>query len=232
MASADSESSCILFVGQLPFSCTKEDLFELFSEFGTVKDIRMSKKSIVTKKVVKNLFTGYGQISFFESIYSIVLYIQPINYYRCAHVEYSSEKDAQNALQHLKGKKYRERTLHADTATASKSATKKNRLPTGQPSSTLFVANLPFDFDLEKFDSVFGSLKGFKASRVGNAKRGFAYVEFQSESDAVSALTLFNGASFAGRPMRLDYANSRQTNEFKSHKINEISNPLESTAPN
>jgi RNA recognition motif-containing protein len=78
----------------------------------------------------------------------------------------------------------------------------------------VFVGNLSFDVTREELIEAFGA-----AGRVVDAKvptdratgrpRGFAFVEFENDEAAQKSISLLNGRSLRGRPLRVNEAEDR-----------------------
>ncbi|KAI9159454.1 nuclear localization sequence binding protein [Blastocladiella emersonii ATCC 22665] len=190
-------TSPMIFVGQLPFTATQAALSELFGQHGTVKNLRMVRKSLRREGKVKHLFTGV------------------------CFVTYASAAEADAAAKALAGTEYEGRKLRSDKAPPGHEAgmSHKPRDPTGAPSKTLFVANLPYNFDKEVLEGMFAKQRGFETVRAtpDSIAKGFGYVQFEDVDAAVAAVKAMNGTMFRARPIRLDYANSSQLANVKSN---------------
>ena len=78
----------------------------------------------------------------------------------------------------------------------------------------MFVGNLSYDVTREELIEAFS-----QAGRVVDAKvptdretgrpRGFAFVEFEDDDAAAKSITLMNGKTLKGRPLRVNEAESR-----------------------
>ncbi len=78
---------------------------------------------------------------------------------------------------------------------------------------TLYVGNLPFSADQESIQELFaayGEVRSVKlmSDRETGRPRGFGFVEME-ESGARAAMTALNGATFQGRPLRVNEAEQR-----------------------
>jgi RNA recognition motif-containing protein len=88
-------------------------------------------------------------------------------------------------------------------------------------STKLFVGNLDFHTtrtDLEAFFGEVGPLRDvfLPLDRATSRPRGFAFVEYDTESDALIAIEKFNGQELGGRAIRVNAAEERapQTGGF------------------
>lgn len=55
------------------------------------------------------------------------------------------------------------------------------------PNKILFVQNLPEEYDIDGLSSIFGRFEGFREVRLVPGRRGIAFVEYESETGAISA---------------------------------------------
>lgn len=81
----------------------------------------------------------------------------------------------------------------------------------------LYVGNLSFKADEEGIRAFFGA-EGYTVVQVSIASdretgrsRGFAFVEFEDETQAAAARESMDGKPFLGRPLRLDLARERES---------------------
>lgn len=55
------------------------------------------------------------------------------------------------------------------------------------PNKILFVQNLPDEYDVEALTALFGRFEGFREVRLVPGRRGIAFVEYETETGAISA---------------------------------------------
>jgi RNA recognition motif-containing protein len=55
------------------------------------------------------------------------------------------------------------------------------------PNKTLFVRDIPDDYDVENLSALFGRFEGFREVRLVPGRRGIAFVEYDAEAGAISA---------------------------------------------
>jgi len=55
------------------------------------------------------------------------------------------------------------------------------------PNKTLFVQNIPEDYDVENLSALFGRFEGFREVRLVPGRKGIAFVEYEAEAGAISA---------------------------------------------
>ena len=79
----------------------------------------------------------------------------------------------------------------------------------------LYVGNLPYttvDADLENLFSQAGPVKSAKVirDRASGRSKGFGFVEMSSSDEAQSAITMFHGKDYSGRPLTVNLARPRE----------------------
>jgi hypothetical protein len=55
------------------------------------------------------------------------------------------------------------------------------------PNKILFVQNLPDEYDVDSLTIIFGRFEGFREVRLVPGRRGIAFVEYETETGAISA---------------------------------------------
>lgn len=55
------------------------------------------------------------------------------------------------------------------------------------PNKTLFVQNIPDDYDVDGLTALFGRFEGFREVRLVPGRKGIAFVEYEAEAGAISA---------------------------------------------
>lgn len=55
------------------------------------------------------------------------------------------------------------------------------------PNKTLFVQNIPDDYDVEGLTELFGRFEGFREVRLVPGRKGLAFVEYEAEAGAIGA---------------------------------------------
>jgi RNA recognition motif-containing protein len=79
----------------------------------------------------------------------------------------------------------------------------------------LYVGNLPYttvDADLQNLFSQAGTVKSAQVirDRASGRSKGFGFVEMASTEEAQSAITMFHGKDFSGRPLTVNLARPRE----------------------
>ncbi len=55
------------------------------------------------------------------------------------------------------------------------------------PNKILFVQNLPEEYDIDSLTAIFGRFEGFREVRLVPGRRGIAFIEYETETGAISA---------------------------------------------
>jgi len=79
----------------------------------------------------------------------------------------------------------------------------------------LYVGNLPYttvDADLQNLFSQAGTVKSAQVirDRASGRSKGFGFVEMDSAEEAQSAITMFHGKDYSGRPLTVNLARPRE----------------------
>ena len=79
----------------------------------------------------------------------------------------------------------------------------------------LYVGNLPYttvDADLQSLFSAAGTVKSAQVikDRQSGRSKGFGFVEMSSAEEAQSAITMFHGKDYSGRPLTVNIARPRE----------------------
>ncbi len=79
----------------------------------------------------------------------------------------------------------------------------------------LYVGNLPYstvDADLQTLFSQAGTVKSAQVikDRQSGRSKGFGFVEMSSAEEAQSAITIFHGKDYQGRPLTVNIARPRE----------------------
>ncbi|ORZ06084.1 hypothetical protein BCR42DRAFT_176185 [Absidia repens] len=175
-----------LFVGQLDWNCTEDQLRAFFEDNGkSVTTVRMSLDRNAPEGVRRNRGFGY--------------------------VDFANSEDLESARE-LNGVEFQGRNIRLDTATP---AVRRQKDENYSPrTNTVFVANICRSLDeagLREAFEPFGSIVEVRLpiSRETEQIRGFGYIQFSSEEEAEKAVKEMNGVSVNGRPLRTDFSGQR-----------------------
>lgn len=178
-----------LFVGNIPFSMSEDQLGEVFSEFGEVTNIKMPQQDGRPK--------GFGFVEFADHA-SAAKAIKGLA---------SKEFDGRTLKLNFSGGKPPAR----DGGDFGGRPSFGGNGGDDSTATTLFCGNLGFNTQPDTLRQFFSSCGDIKDVRVAmneeGRSRGFAHIEFESNEGAKAALAL-NGQQVDGRDVRLDLSNS------------------------
>ncbi|KAL9600429.1 MAG: hypothetical protein Q9219_003182 [cf. Caloplaca sp. 3 TL-2023] len=196
-SSIDDANKGNLFVGNLSWNVDEEWLIREFEAHGEIKSAR-----VMTDRE-SGRSRGFG------------------------YVEFVSPSDGIKAHNAMKGATIDGRTINVDFS----SSRKDNRAAGGaqersnkygdqinEPSSTIFCANLAFGATEDDVSNAFGEHAPVNAVRIptdinSGQPKGFAYVQFNSIEEAITAFEGMKGSSINGRSIRIDYATQKPQND-------------------
>lgn len=78
------------------------------------------------------------------------------------------------------------------------------------PNKILFVQNLPEDYDIDALTAIFGRFEKFKEVRLVPGRRGIAFVEYETETGAISAKENTAGMALGDGTMFMKVTYQRQ----------------------
>lgn len=95
-----------------------------------------------------------------------------------------------------------------------------NAAASKEPTSTLFVGNLPFDITDRDLNDLFCEIPNLRDVRVSvdraGMPRGFAHADFLNIESAVKAYEMLQGQVMYGRTLRVDYTLNLQDNKRRA----------------
>lgn len=177
-----------VFVGNVPTTCTQKELKKLFSQFGTVKSVRLRNLIPLNPKRGKRL-------AFIKKE------LHPLQKSITAYVRFDNEDNAHSATS-LNGHVYKDHHLRVDLTQDQTKETKHDF------KRSIFIGNLPFDVTDDDVWNAFeqcGQIESVrlirdKATSVG---KGFGYVLFEDEASVALALKLEGNCQIANRQVRI-----------------------------
>ncbi|XP_002712116.2 RNA-binding protein 28 [Oryctolagus cuniculus] len=184
-----------LFVGRLPPSARSEQLEELFSQVGPVKQC-----FVVTEKGSKSC-RGFGYVTF-SMPEDVQRALKEITTFEGHKINVTIAKKKLRAKSKEKGKNENSETLKKELKSKKpKAADKKARL---------IIRNLSFkcsEDDLKTIFAQFGAVLEVNVPKKPDGKmRGFAFVQFKNLLEAGKALKGMNMKEIKGRTVAVDWA--------------------------
>ncbi|NXN61935.1 RBM34 protein, partial [Rynchops niger] len=174
-----------VFVGNLPVSCTVQELKSLFKEYGQIKSIRF-----------RSLVPAEDTLS--KKLAAIKHKVHPNVKFVNAYVVFKKECDAIKALNE-NGTEFAS-GFHIRVDIASKTSSHDNK-------RSIFLGNLSYDIsddDVREHFSVCGGVVAVRIVRDGKTGlgKGFGYVLFEN-TDAVHLALKLNDSVLVGRKIRV-----------------------------
>ncbi|XP_023239058.1 probable RNA-binding protein 19 [Centruroides sculpturatus] len=189
----EPEEGSTLFVKNINFQTTEEELREHFKKIGPIHSATIAKKKDLNHPGCL-LSMGYG------------------------FVQYKHKNSAQQALKQLQHSKLNDHALElkiSNRATQPVTATRKKAKEGKQKSSKILVKNIPFQAttrEIADLFRVFGELQTVRLPKKlhgTGTHRGFGFVIFVTRKDAKRAFkALSNSTHIYGRRLVLEWANT------------------------
>ncbi|KAL6647032.1 hypothetical protein ACP70R_014469 [Stipagrostis hirtigluma subsp. patula] len=176
-----------LFVGNLPYTMTSDELSDAFAEAGRVEDVQ-----IIYDKVT-NRSRGF------------------------AFVTMATAEEATNAIQMFDGAILGGRTARVNYPEVPRGGERKVGLATrggtrrDDGTYKIYAGNLGWGVRADALRAVFEGQSGLLDARViferdTGRSRGFGFVSFSTAEDAQAAMEALDGVELEGRPLRLSLA--------------------------
>ncbi|BFZ04762.1 hypothetical protein BsWGS_07801 [Bradybaena similaris] len=194
-ADVEPEEEATIFVKNLNFASTDEQLLQHFSKYGQIHSATVAKKKD-PKTPGQLLSMGYGFVQFLK------------------------KADAKEALKNLQNSELEGHHLELKMSTRTKSEVKgrQKQGETKQKSTKILVRNIPFEAkkrEIEELFKVFGELKFVRLpKKLGGTgpHRGFAFVDFLTKQDAKRAFNaLCHSTHLYGRRLVLEWAEAEES---------------------
>ena len=180
----DPREGRTVFVGNIPTTCSRKQIKQLFRQYGTVETIRFRSMTVEAGKLPPHAARkAHKQIGGSN-----------LN----AYVVLDSAENAEQSLE-MNGTVLDGRHLRVDLAGASKEHEHKR---------CVFVGNLPFSADEEGLRELFGDCGEVEAVRVvrdskTGVGKGFGFVTFREQSGVLFALKQNKKLELEGRAVRV-----------------------------
>ncbi|GJN70589.1 RNA recognition motif domain-containingprotein [Purpureocillium lilacinum] len=129
-----------------------------------------------------------------------------------------AEKDKRRALEAADGQRQAKRGAAATQETHASRLAKPTGLKSTGPSATnavpdeylppnktLFLQNVPDEYDVEALTAVFGRFEGLREIRLVPGRKGIAFVEYQGEQGAIAAKENTAGMTLGDKTVKVTY---------------------------
>ena len=188
-----------IYVGNLPFSATEEELASLFEASGAVKVATIAR-------IGNSRPRGFGFVEF-EDASSVPVAVSALNGTefkgRTLKVEAEAPKTDEQRAADREKRRAAAQARRAAAISAAQDGESKAEL-----SMRVYVGNLPYTTTSAELGDLFSSCSGFVeatvADRNGEGSRGFGYVTFDSEDAIVAAVDRFNNTEHGGRTLTVE----------------------------
>ncbi|KAF3329824.1 ribonucleoprotein [Carex littledalei] len=179
-----------LYVGNLPYSATSNELAELFSEAGTV-----TTADVVYDRVTDRS-RGFGFVTM------------------------ATVEEANEAIRMFDGSQLGGRSIRVNFPEVPRGAEREVLTVSSRPSKgyvdsphKIYAGNLGWGVNSEMLQQAFSNQSGLLGAKVifdreTGLSRGFGFVSFASAEDAQAALESMDGVEVEGRPLRLKFSHS------------------------
>ena len=182
-----------LYVKNLNFSTTEEELRSFFASVANVRAVRIPTKVTPAKRVAGKIIKDEKTVSM-----------------GFGFVEFTSTEAAAKAMEKLQGKMLAGHKLELQPTKQSGQQSAAGITNGKKKSSKLMVRNVPFQANRKELLTLFGSFGQLKKVRLpkkfdGN-HRGFAFVDYVSSKEAAEAMKALSRTHLYGRHLVIEWA--------------------------
>ncbi|CAG8638713.1 25124_t:CDS:10 [Cetraspora pellucida] len=198
-----SEVTATLFVKNINFDTTEEELKKLFKNTSGMKSAKIKLKND-PKNPGKKLSMGFG------------------------FVEYDNMKNAKNALKSMQGYMLDGHALQLKFSNRGLDTIQRKRkedemMKKKQESTKIIIKNVAFETTKKELKELFGTYGQIKTLRLpkkfDGTSRGFAFIEFLTKRDARNVMEQLQNTHLLGRHLILEYADDDKNVEELREKI-------------
>jgi len=193
-ADEDEAESQTVYVKNLNFNTTEDQLLEIFRKVVSVRSVRIPKKNLASNADThntKSLSMGYG------------------------FVECSTLSDAKIALKVLDGKTIQGHSIIVKMSNNEVKTTKQSNTQDARKQSKIMVRNVPFQATRKELLQIFGNYGQLKKVRLpkkfDGTPRGFAFVDFVTHNEALNAMQGLSKTHLYGRHLVLEWAEKEES---------------------
>ncbi|KAI9335296.1 hypothetical protein BDR26DRAFT_912132 [Obelidium mucronatum] len=210
MDDPDAMPVATLFVKNLSFATTEDNLRKKFTPVGGLRSVRIATKPDTKKGGGAVLSMGFG------------------------FLEFDRKEDAIKAVKALQGVeldghklelKFSNATGKGNTAAKASSAAKRNMDEEDEVKVTgtkLIVRNIPFQAtkkDIKQLFSTFGQVKSVRLpTKFDGTHRGFGFVDFLTKQEAKAAFSTLGSTHLYGRHLVMEWAEDESSVEAMRNK--------------
>ncbi len=193
----DDQEYGTIYIKNLNFVTTEEDLYNHLQKLNIIKGIRKISIPVNSKQGTGNMSMGYG------------------------FIEYNNSINAQQALLKLNSSVLHDHSLEAKKSekrlTTANKASHGNTTANNSKNNKLVVRNVAFQATSSELKTLFSSYGNVKRVRIpkkmGGEHRGFAFIDFSTNQEAVNAMESLKTTHLYGRHLVIEWAKEDDDNE-------------------
>lgn len=193
----DDQEYGTIYIKNLNFVTTEEDLYNHLQKLNIIKGIRKISIPVNSKQGAGNTSMGYG------------------------FIEYNNSINAQQALLKLNSSVLHDHSLEAKKSekrlTTAKRSSHDNTTSNNSKNNKLVVRNVAFQATSSELKTLFSSYGNVKRVRIpkkmGGEHRGFAFIDFSTNQEAVNAMESLKTTHLYGRHLVIEWAKEDDDNE-------------------
>jgi multiple RNA-binding domain-containing protein 1 len=203
----DDQEYGTIYVKNLNFVTTEEDLYNHLQRLNIIKGIRKISIPVNSKQGTGNMSMGYG------------------------FIEYNNSAHATQALVKLNESVLHDHSLEAKKSekrlTSVKKSSNSSISANNSKNNKLVVRNVAFQATSSELKTLFSSYGNVKRVRIpkkmGGEHRGFAFIDFSTNQEAVNAMESLKTTHLYGRHLVIEWAKEDDDNEgLSSSNINNL----------
>ncbi|KAJ9661817.1 hypothetical protein H2198_001782 [Neophaeococcomyces mojaviensis] len=174
-----------IYIGNLFFDVTENDLNKEFSRFGTIQNTRLIRDA-------RGLSKGFAYLTF-ENTEQAQAAVNDLN------------------QQLFEGRRLLVAFAHQTEASQRTEYQERRNKVQNPPSKTLFIGNMSFEMTDRDLNNLFRGIRNVIDVRVAidrrtGQPRGFAHADFVDVKSAMEAMKVLEGKETYGRKIRVDYS--------------------------
>lgn len=175
------------------------------------------------EKTLRKIFENFNVIEDDNGVVFSTKYNYDSKITKYAIVTFESRSNAKDAIEKLNYTKYDGipiRLVFADSDTIKILKTNKGKL---------LISNLDKDIDISDLHKVFenfGEVIECEMPSDEGVSRGYVYVQFRNENDAIQAKSDLEGASIDGKYFQIDFLEKPSPNDLEKKYLTEINNKI------
>ncbi|CAK7202713.1 hypothetical protein SEUCBS139899_005440 [Sporothrix eucalyptigena] len=198
--SKEGETPYSLHVRNIVFDASDAHLKEAFEHYGAVT------KSVIARDA-RGMSRGYGFV-----------------WFETEEAKNKAREEANGSFWHGRRIEVNERLARREQREATQGKGGPTWRSNSEPTTSIYIGNLPYETTDVDLNEIFSTLKGLKAVRVAVDRatgwpRGFAHADFDTVENSAAAFEYLKDKSIGSRTLRIDYALNRRSPPAFGEKI-------------